>query len=482
MTRASSTQEVHDALIALEEEEGFWELEAYGVRYWHHIRHAVFNSALVSLGLMGRPQGTWRDRKLGDWLGDLPPSYFPPALERASWSDLGQSDILLINHPRHVRQGDHWVCPYTQPLLEAAPYSHWVVEDVHQGVHAHPQRDGRLKYLEWPFLFAQARFLARHGLTGGRLGRAEKNEVRRFSDALTRRLGGGPSNERALALTRAAVREISAFTELYDRLLDRVDPKLVVLVVGYSYRCLPMTKLARGRGIPVAELQHGTMGAAHLPYNLAPGRRPDSFPDYLLTFGDWWRETCPSLPLPKEAVPAIGYAWLEAHRERARKIDDGSRTRLLVISQGTVGDELSRWALELHDALEGRVDVRYKLHPGEIVSWRARYPALASAPFQVIDEPTNIYDEFLRTDAVVGVYSTAMYEALAFGLPLFVAELAGSSTIRPLCDSGAATLCSSPAELVEAVRFAEPPPEEIRNRIWRPDARNNFWRFVERFV
>jgi hypothetical protein len=278
----------------------------------------VFNLVRQSLGLMDRPQRSWRHRPVSSWLANVRPSHWGPAVQRSTWRWLEPADLLVINHPRLVRRGDLWVCPYTYPLMRGLRTSHWVIEDVQQGIHPHPQPGFRLKYLEWQFLLAQLGYLARHGSGRGRLNAKERDGVRAWCAELKETFGGGPSEERALGMTRAAVRELVAFKGLYGRLLDRVKPKLIVLVVNYSYRCVPMTRMARERGIPVAELQHGVMGQAVLPYNFAAGRRPDTFPNYLLTFGDWWRDQTPRLPLARSQAPAIGYAWLEDHPARRR--------------------------------------------------------------------------------------------------------------------------------------------------------------------
>ncbi|MBW2529005.1 MAG: hypothetical protein JRI23_32815 [Deltaproteobacteria bacterium] len=475
----SSPKQLHDRFVRLEEAAGWWDLEAYGQKYWHQIRYGVFSALLQSHHPIGKPQLTWRDRPLSSWIRNVRPTHWAPAVRRSLWWDLDPADVLVINHPRHVRLGDEWVCPYTEPLLRQLDRSYWVLEDVWQGVHSHPQSGPRLKYLEWSVLTEQVRFLARHGLTGGRLSSAEQRQVRTWCETLQAELGGGPSVQRALSLTRAAVRELAALRRLYGALLARVEPKLIVLVVHYSYRCLPLTATARERGIPVAELQHGTLGETHLAYNVAPGRRPPGFPDYLLTFGDWWRDHTPGLPLAAEAAPAIGYAWLDAYAARTpRRCPAGNPRTVLFVSQGTIGPELSRLATELAARKPGAYRIRYKLHPGELMGWRERYPWLVGTDIQVIDEPTNIYDEFTQAETVVGVYSTALFEALAFGVAVVIPKLARHETMQPLADGGAATICP-PEELARAIEEATPPPSEVRDALWRPNAAANFTAFVD---
>jgi hypothetical protein len=472
---------ISPTFVDFEERLSLWDLRAHGRAYWHQIRYPVAGMLQQALGVAEQRQRTFRDRSLRSWLAALPPSYFPAAARRANWFDLDEADVLVVNHPRHAKVGDDWVCPYTSPLLRELDRRYWVIEDVNQGVHAHPQSAPRVRYLEWPLLLAQVGFLLRHGITGGRLDRRERADVGDWIAEMRATFGAAPPLSKALRRTRAGVRELAACDFLYSRLLDRVRPRLVVLVVGYSYRCLPLAALARARGIVVAELQHGNMGATHVAYNFAPGRRPPAFPDYLLTFGDWWRDITPGLPLPAAQCPAFGFAWLEQHgTARSRRPDGGSKT-VLFISQSSIGGELGRWALDAAARLDGWT-IRFKLHPGEALSWRTRYPWLADAPFEVVDTPTNIYDEFTRADAVVGVYSMAVFEALAFGLPLFIADLPGAETVRPLLDEGGATLCRDPEDLAAAIRTARTPPSAVLDRLWQPNAVANFRAFVDRVL
>src|SRR6185312_7945648 len=140
-----------------------------------------------------------------------------------------------------------------------------------------------------------------------------------------------------------------------QRLLDQVQPRLVVNVVGYRLVHQILTLCARTRGIPVAELQHGTIGAAHAGYNFAPGRRPAAFADYLLTFGDVYRGLTPGLPLPAANVMPIGYGWLALQQSAFQRDGDRDRDtktvrprRVLFLSQRDIGRELSQLAAATH--------------------------------------------------------------------------------------------------------------------------------------
>lgn len=110
---------------------------------------------------------------------------------------------------------------------------------------------------------------------------------------------------------------------------------------------------------------------------------------------------------------------------------------MLFISQGTIGEQLSKFAIEVQQAPEIDHDIVYKLHPDEYDRWEDEYPWLVDSGFKVIDssEPP-LYELFAESSAQVGVGSTAVYEGLAFGLETFVYECSGSKVLQPLVEEG----------------------------------------------
>ena len=467
-----------ERFIAAEEELGLWNHTVGGTSWWHQVRYELFGRVLMLRGLMGRRQGNWSDRSWYDWLVPRP-GHTLRALGRWRWGDIGPADLLVASWPRHMLRDGQWVDPISGPLLEAVPHSRWVVEDVHQGRHYHPMDTPNLKYLEWQWLLASFRDSVTGGLWRNVPKGQELGALKELAVGLGERLEVALPAQDLAKLASGAVRELRTFGTLYGRLLDRTRPRLVLQVVHYSRRNMPLTLAARAQGIPVVELQHGVIGPAHLAYNFAPGRCPPSFPDWLLTFGDWWREVTPGLPLPEDRVRAVGYDWLNAHRRDQPGTQSGSVQKLLFVSQGSIGEALSRVAAEVASRLTNDgVIIRYKLHPSECLGWRKRYPWLVTPGLEVVDTPTSIYEEFRRVDAQVGVYSTAVFEGLAFGLRTFVMALPGHEALRDIYESGVARLVTGAEELAGAVMSAEvsaPPSESI----WAEDAPRRFREFVD---
>jgi hypothetical protein len=243
-----------------------------------------------------------------------------------------------------------------------------------------------------------------------------------------------------------------------------------------------LTEVAHARGVRVAELQHGSLGETHPAYNFAPGRRPESFPDELLLFGELWRGATPGLPLPAAQTPAVGYAWLELQKTRWKRLSPSLPKRALFLSQGSIGPELARAAVEVRERVSpSELHVSFRLHPSEHAGGRDPYPELARAGIEVqAAAAAPLYAVQRDSDVQVGVYSTALLEGLAFGLPTYVLALPGHEQLRAITSAGAAQLVPDAATLATELRQPLRAAPAAVDSLWTPNATANFLRFLER--
>jgi hypothetical protein len=236
--------------------------------------------------------------------------------------------------------------------------------------------------------------------------------------------------------------------------LKRVDPDVLILINSYSKEVL--IEACQAQSVPTIEFQHGTIHESHLGYSYPDERSKQMFPDYLFTFGEFWKEAV-SYPIPKDRVRAVGYPYLESHLENEPTGSEGGE-ELLFISQAAIGKKLSKLAVEASQHPEFEHDITYKLHPKEYNGWHRKYPNLVSADISIIAGPDpTLYDLFRRATAQIGVFSTAVYEGLCFDLDTYIYNLAESASIRALIQSGVATKVDDVDQLVEGVKERSEP-------------------------
>ena len=155
-------------------------------------------------------------------------------------------------------------------------------------------------------------------------------------------------------------------------------------------------------------------------------------------------ETNVEFPILEDRVIPVGYPYLE---ESIDKYDHVETTpQILFISQRTIGEQFSKFAMEVAKYPAINYDIVYKLHPGEYDRWQEEYPWLKEADFEIIDSSElPLYELFAQSSAQVGVGSTAVFEGLAFGLETFVYVGHGSEVLQVLVEDETPQLISLPS-------------------------------------
>ena len=74
-----------------------------------------------------------------------------------------------------------------------------------------------------------------------------------------------------------------------------------------------------------------------------------------------------------------------AMRELAKYFKEQKDEQIIIVSQGTVGNELSKLALNLSNAQNFDYKIVYKLHPGEYGRWKVEYPWLHKAANEFVN-------------------------------------------------------------------------------------------------
>lgn len=230
----------------------------------------------------------------------------------------------------------------------------------------------------------------------------------------------------------------------FKKLLCKISPKVSFIVCSYGNE--NFIEACKDLNIKTVEIQHGTISPYHLGYNFPlENLKKRSFSDYIFLFGDFWKY-CSKFPISKENIISIGFPFIE----RQKKIynEKQRKNQIVFVSQGTVGKKLSLMAYELSKKITN-YKIVYKLHPGEYSVWRQLYPYLEESDITVIDSNSvSIYSLFAESKIQIGVYSTAIFEGVYFGLYTFLIDINGIEHARILLDLNYATLVSDIDDLI----------------------------------
>ena len=467
--------------------------EVSGVRFWHLIRFLVFNNEILPCFTpMGQAHPDVQMKR--------------QAFNRSSWGTrikqflrslrLRISDCLLHNPdfairkrkvlfsliPRVTRLADGRAVRIVLDFFLRNLRSSFAVLErgdavVHGGIgrvfRPHPVQRALRRFRRSS---AAVRVAEESGLAAARLAQEISNAfgIAVDADKIARRI------ESAVSF------ELSA-KPVFCRWLRRLGVQCVVTVVHYGTPNMVLTRAAREMGIPVAELQHGTIVPAHAAYNLPTADSPYS-PDYLLAWGDFWAEQARNFPA--KAAIAVGYPYLEQFLAETEDHTSPRRSRCVVlyVSQGTVGNELAASAAGIRKRLpEEGFSIKFKLHPNEVKSWRTLYPELEGSGVEVIDDPLrSIYSLYDDTDVSVGAYSTALIEGFMWGVPAYVLRpLYGADIMEPFRSTGLLRYVRDTDELAERLLGGEWKSVRLngcRESLWRKGAADAIARTIDKIA
>lgn len=435
--------------LRIENKYNMYELEVDGINYWEYFRFQIWNVVICSEKLDMK-----RTREFGkESILYKMKLVFNILKQCAAYLTAPKSkvDVCFIDHERRVRQGAYYECIYTERLVEQYPDS-VVLERPYNYSHLTPVKTPNLLYTDWIVLVGNIYYKI-HSIL-------KTTKYKRVYSAIEKQLVI-PFNEikEAYNLQVNLDKTIKLGVEkyfmckkqygMYEKLLKKLSPKVIVEVCHYSRQCMLINEIAKKMQIPTLELEHGSLHEEHAAYQYATEKKLPQLPDKILIFSDYWKHVA-HLPGEGTELIAVGFPYFEEQVERYKQEVNHKEKTILFISQGTIGIELSRLAVDVWEKVKGKnIKIIYKLHPAEYNTWKEDYPWLIDSCIEVIDNlEHNIYEYFAMSDVQVGVYSTAVYEGLGFGLKTMIFNAAFAETMSGLIEQGYAILVNNADEVV----------------------------------
>lgn len=361
-----------------------------------------------------------------------------------------KKEILVLNHPRRVKEGKYYKCFVTDTILENLDYSYYVYENKYNGTHLIPVKTKNLKYIDIDIIKKFSKYNEQ------KYNRVLKDFVMNVISVFEQGLGVKflrPLKNFLFSYIKNVFRNIYYYRIWADTILFLVRPKVLLVTVGYSLFVQVMVAEAKRHKIPTVELEHGRIGYTHIAYNYVYRGKIESFADYVYVYGDY-EKVIPRYPIDTEHVVSVGYPELEKKsfyynskkKKRNQKV-------ITFISGPEDGKVVSKYAVHMRNSTKMKnIRMIYKLHPSEYGEWKRWYPELINSELEIIsDNMHDIYYYIGNSDYVVGISSTVLFEAVEFDVGIMIIKERDYRKAEILYQNGFASLITSESELEEKV-------------------------------
>lgn len=382
------------------------------------------------------------------------------------------ADIMIFNHSRRVLQAGKYVCKYTEKISDNFPDS-ITYETPYNDSHFEPAATENLRYLDRIILKSYIyEIICRKCFK-----KSYRKSYQCISSKINALFGSLCKTEDLKYITKSMTKNLYLIKyreKKLRKIIKKVNPKVIIEVVGYSRNNMIVNELAKKLAIPTIELQHSQINNNMIQYMWYDRKDIDQFPDYLFTFGEFWADDL-QLPIPDNHIKTIGFPYFEEQitlNKRKQAIPEKD-LRPLFISQYLAGSSLYELALTCCQ-MNPELKIIYKLHPDEYGIWETRYPMLRqNKNIEVITDPSvSLYECFTRASAVIGIFSGALYEALAFDLPVYLYKADYIEYMQKLIDAKGAIVVETAEELLKCME------QKVKTRIpnhniWAKNSMNN---------
>lgn len=460
-------------LLEIEDDLELFNHKIDGVYFWERIRFQVYIMIKLKSGLIGQIHTTieptifTRSKQIFSSFKNIifKNPYFSP-----------RKNILFLGSPRRKLGLDQkWHDIYCDPIIEHLNDNYIYLEKPYLGQHLSPPATEHIYYLDFSLFIAAV--LRKCKMVNVKLSYSEIDLIMKIKRKIDTVFN---LNLDVINIVKDALLSRKSQLPFYKRLLKRVRPSLIIVVCSYGKETF--IEAGKSLGITVVELQHGLIDSRHLGYSFPGSKRfKKSFPDYLLTFGDLWCSAT-EYPINADRVISVGYPYLEKEMQNYNK--NKQKDQLVFISQGTVGAEMSKVAVELSEKENFPYKIIYKLHPGEYARWRKEYPWLINSKVIVIDgDHYPLYKIFAESKVQIGVLSTAIFEGIAFGLKTILLPLSEDvERIFYLLDNKTAVIAESTEKIIEEVNKLDKVSNYDISRIFKKNAIDNINRAIEGLI
>ena len=471
-------EKIIDSILEFEEKNKISEREVCGLKYWSLIRTFVLNDLITEIkGLSYLCDAKQKRKKLNLYI-----------LKRSIFTKKDfNKDIILITDTRRVLQKDKYESIFTDELekILSKKYStitleepSWVDKNPIKQSHPTPALTENLKYVD---LYEIKALIMKNFFKIFK--RKNTNLIKSEIDSLFT-LMEKEYNVNLKNIRKQYSDDLIYFITMrktYTKLIKKINPKCVFIYFrGFKFKALA-TSILNELNIKVIEVQHGT-----IVEDDPIARKTFSYenwiskPDYLFAFGEK-QVNEKNLIYKNSDIKYVGNLFLEKKLKQEYEYPEEfkkGKKYIIIISQSVIGEYLSEFATKLSKKLERNDEyvIVFKYHPNE--SGRYYKTLERRNIIQIKDSKKEIYQYQKYAYCQIGIFSTALYEGISFGLPTFVLEnpIGTNGTIKMLkYFKKGVYLEKNIDEIIKLLETnLEKPSEDDVELLWKTNAKENF--------
>tara|TARA_Y100001968_G_scaffold313758_1_gene338298 strand:+ start:2498 stop:3913 length:1416 start_codon:yes stop_codon:yes gene_type:complete len=345
---------------------------------------------------------------------------------------INKNSILIFSSNRRVRKSGKYIDIYADCFIDLLPkeLDYAFLEGPIYGKHNKPHKKYNIYYIDYINQLSKLISLALRVIF---IFKPRNNNIEYLKRILLLKYNNDFNLKKRI--NSYVLQFISTYIIAY-RLFRLKRPTHIFFVDSLAY--LPYISAAKNLGIPTIELQHGSPARGKLNYDYSSGIKHSSFPDWFASFGDYWlRENI--LPIEKQKIISFGFPFF-ANSLKKEKDEIPVENYFLIISQPTIAQELVDFSIKLRRILDSSIQIVFKPHPLEYLEDNLYFDQLRKQSILVAEKNISLYELFIKSNWQLGVYSTAIYEGLSFGLKTYIMKIAGCEYMDELIKSGLAEL------------------------------------------
>lgn len=429
-----SIKKIVDSILYIENKYNLLKWKIDGVLVWQSARTNIYTSILdldISNNSLVKTISFSKKIKDGFHRFIVNSIFYNPFL------DFSESEVLVFDSGRKYLLDKYYVDIYTHYLCEDLERNGVSVKTYNTNYQVDNLADRSLKVKHLDFIYITSKLLSK--FINVTLNINEINQLRSIEDEINLELGV------KLDLKTLFISEIVRFKTQYllFKMLFQIKKANRIFIINSGSKA-PLIKAAKDCKIVVNELQHGLVVKEGLVANF-PNTLEDSleyFPDKFYVWKDL--DMCTGkLPLSNENIESYTNRHLQNMLIRNSNVKR-NQNQILIVSQPYNSKEILNYIMNSIEDMKEWTFI-YKIHPVENIDSftdSSEYKFSKYENLNFVAEGKSIYQLFSESEYVIGIFSTALFEASYFGCKIILLDLPGVEMATSLVTNGKAILLS----------------------------------------